>query len=70
MTLTEEQQAAIDLLKECGVGQNGIVGTMLAIKDDYPATVELILWLYDNHPTEQEIMQWLLDYLKKTGRAQ
>ena len=49
------------MLTNSGMGEDGIVGTMLVTKDNVAEQEEMFLYLYDNHPTPKEITKYLIE---------
>lgn len=62
--LSEIQEILIQLLKQVGMDETGIIGTLLLIKDDVEAQYDLARYLHFGHATEDQVMNvWVKNYL-------
>ena len=62
--LSKIQEILIQLLKQAGMDETGIIGTLLLIKDDEEAQIDLARYLHFGHATEDQVMNvWVKNYL-------
>ena len=58
-SLSKEQKILLVLLKQSGVEEDALVGTMLLLKDSQQEMDDMILYIWDNEPTPEQIDEHL-----------
>ena len=67
-SLSEEQKLLLLLLKESGVEEDALVGTMLLLKDNQQEMDDMILYIWDYDPTPEQIDEHLVEIIKARAK--